>query len=203
MGTDCVALLGTGETDVAINLKLRITPTDEDILVLARENPGYQFERSATGELVVTPTGSDAGRRTAELVAQVAAWNRMTGGGVVFDSSTGFRMPDGSLLSPDASWVRRDRWGALTPRERAGFAPLCPDVVFEVRSESDRVSDLQAKMRAYLGNGAGLGVLIDPEARTVSVYRPHREATKLTNPSNLPLDPELPGFILDLEAILT
>jgi len=188
---------------VAINLKLRVIPTDEDILDLTRENPGYQFERSAAGELVVTPTGSDAGRRTAELIAQVAAWNRMTGGGVVFDSSTGFRMPDGSLLSPDASWVRRDRWGALTPRERAGFAPLCPGVVFEVRSESDRVPDLQAKMRAYLGNGAGLGVLIDPEARTVFVYRPRGEATKFTNPSHLPLDPELPGFILDLEAILT
>jgi Uma2 family endonuclease len=188
---------------VAINLKLRVIPTDDDILDLSRENPGYQFERTASGALVVTPTGSDAGRRTAEVISQLWAWNRTSGTGVVFDSSTGFRMPDGSLLSPDASWVRRARWEALTPRQRAGFAPLCPDVVFDVRSESDRVSDLQAKARAYLANGAGLVVLIDPEARTVSIYRPNRDTTVLENPVHVSLDPELAGFVLEVVAILT
>lgn len=188
---------------MAINLKLRVIPTDDDILDISRENPGYQFERTATGALVVTPTGSEAGRRTAEVIAQLWAWNRTVGTGVVFDSSTGFHLPDGSLLSPDASWVRRDRWEALTSRQRARFAPLCPDVVFEVRSEGDRVSDLQAKMRAYLANGAGLAVLIDPEERTVSIYRRNRDAAVLKNPLHLPLDPELPGFVLDLAAILT
>jgi Uma2 family endonuclease len=190
---------------MAINLKLRVIPTDDDILDLSRENPGYQFERAASGALVVTPTGSDAGRRTAEVISQLWAWNRMSGTGVVFDSSTGFRMPDGSLLSPDASWIRRARWEALTPRQRAGFAPLCSDVVFEVRSESDRVSDLQAKAHAhaYLANGAGLAVLIDPEARTVSIYRPRRDTTVLENSAHVSLDPELAGFVLEVAAILT
>lgn len=188
---------------MAINLKLRVIPTDDDILDLSRENPGYQFERTATGALVVTPTGGDAGRRTAEGIVQLGGWNQTSGRGVVFDSSTGFRMPDGSLLSPEASWVRRDRWEALTPRQRAGFAPRCPDVVFEVRSESDRLSDLQAKMRAYLVNGAELAVLVDPEERTVSIYRQNRDAAILKNPEHVPLDPELAGLVLDVRAILT
>ena len=78
---------------------------------------------------------------------------------VAFDSSTGFRLPDGALLSPDASWVRRDRWQALTPQDRRGFAPLCPDVVFEVRSESDALQDLRKKMLSYIANGTQLGRL--------------------------------------------
>lgn len=99
---------------MALNLRLRIAPADEDILSLSRENPGYQFERTASGALVVTPTGSESGRRTAELLVQIGGWNRVHGTGVVFDSSTGFRLLDGSLLSPDASWVRRERWETLT-----------------------------------------------------------------------------------------
>jgi len=187
---------------MALNLKLRIIPTDEDILDLSRENPGYQFERSASGALVVTPTGSESGRRTAELVVQLGGWNRVHRAGVVFDSSTGFRLPDGSLLSPDASWVRRDEWEALATQQREGFAPLCPNVVFEIRSVSDRVSELRPKMQSYLVNGARLGILIDPEERTVSVYRPQREPSMLRSPKQLPLDPELPGFVLDFESIL-
>ncbi len=187
---------------MALNLKLRIIPTDEDILGLSRDNPGYQFERAANGALVVTPTGSESGRRTAEVVVQLGAWNRVHRTGVVFDSSTGFRLPDGSLLSPDASWVRRGRWETLTKQQREGFAPLCPDVVFEIRSESDRVPDLRAKMQSYLVNGACLGILIDPQERTASVYRPQREPSVLRSPKQLSLDPELPGFVLDFESIL-
>jgi Uma2 family endonuclease len=187
---------------MALNLKLRIIPTDEDILGLSRENPGYRFERTASGALVVTPTGSESGRRTAEMVVQLGGWNRVHRTGVVFDSSTRFQLPDGSLLSPDASWVRRDRWEALTMQQREGFAPLCPDVVFEIRSESDRVSDLRAKMQSYLVNGARLGFLIDPQERTASVYRPQLEPSVLPSPKKLPLDPELPGFVLDFESIL-
>ena len=119
---------------MAITLRYPRPLTDEEVVELARHNPGYQFECSAKGELVVTPRGSESGRRSAELLGQLHAWNRRTSVGVTFDSSTGFKLPDGALLSPDASWMRQARWDALTPEERRGFAPLCPDAVFEIRS---------------------------------------------------------------------
>ena len=175
--------------------------TDDEILELSRQNPGYQFERTAGGELVVAATGSEAGRRSGEVFGQLYAWNLRTGSGVAFDSSTGFRLPDGALWSPDASWVRRDRWQALAPQERRGFAPLCPDVVFEVRSESDALRDLQAKMLGYVANGARLGVLVDPQDRILEVYRPGHETERLRTPGSVALNPELPEFVLNTEPI--
>ena len=103
---------------MAITLTLSHKVTDEELLELAERNPGYQFERNVRGELVVTPTGMESGRASGEVLVQLGLWNRKTQGGVVLDSSTGFRLPDGALLSPDASWVRRDRWDALTPEQR-------------------------------------------------------------------------------------
>lgn len=127
---------------MGIRLELDRPLTDETLLALSKRNPGYQIERSAKGELLVAPTGSEGGLRRSEVHGQLYAWNRGARLGLVFDASTGFNLPDGSCLSPDASWVRRDRWEALSPAERRGFAPLCPDAVFEVRSESDAVSAL-------------------------------------------------------------
>ena len=138
---------------MAITLTLSHKITDDELLELAGRNPGYQFERNAKGELVVTPTGMESGRASGEVLVQLGLWNRKARGGVVLDSSTGFRLPDGALLSPDASWVRRDRWDALTPEQRKRFGPLCPDVVFEIRSESNTLVDLREKTRAYLTNG--------------------------------------------------
>ena len=191
---------------MAIALTLPRPVTDEDLLEFSRRNPGYQFERTAKGELVVTPTGSESGRRSAELLGQLYSWNQRAGAGLVFDSSTGFRLPDGAVFSPDASWVQRPRWDALTPTQRQGFAPLCPDVVFEIRSESDSLYDVQRKMGKYLANGARLGVLVDPRSRTVEIFRPMRPidmVETLQNPDTVPLDPELSGFVLDLKAIFS
>ena len=147
---------------MAITLTLSHKITDDELLELAERNPGYQFERNAKGELVVTPTGMESGRASGEVLVQLGLWNRKARGGVVLDSSTGFRLPDGALLSPDASWVRRDRWDALTPEQRKRFGPLCPDVAFEIRSESNTLVDLREKTRAYLTNGTQIAVLIDP-----------------------------------------
>jgi len=183
---------------VALSLKPPKPVTDEELLEFSRRNPGLQFERGATGELIVTPTGSDAGRRNAQLAYQLEAWNRSRSLGVVFDSSAGFRMPDGSLLSPDASWVRRDRWEGLAPAEREGFAPLCPDVVFEIASASNTRSELQVKMRAYIANEARAAVLIDPQGRRVEVYRPGRTVEVDEHPATISLDPPLVGFTLTL-----
>ncbi len=183
---------------MAITLKPPKPVTDEELREFSRRNPGLQFERSATGELIVTPTESEAGRRSAQLAVQIEAWNRLRTLGVVFDSSTGFRMPDGSLLSPDASWARRDRWEALTLDQREGFAPLCPDAAFEIASRTDSRPELQAKMRAYLANGAHVAVLIDPLGRSVEVYTPQRNVQVYDHPDTVSLDPSLPGFTLAL-----
>ena len=188
---------------MAISLNPVRPITDEELLQLARRNPGYQFERGAKGELIVTPTGSEGGRRSMELGYQLTAWSRGRLTGVTFDSSTGFRLPDGSVLAPDASWVRLERWETLTPDERKGFAPLCPDAVFEIRSESDRLVDLRMKMTAYLKNGARLAVLIDPEQRTVEIRRPDATSQLLEDVTAVEFEPELPGFVLDLTPVFS
>lgn len=188
---------------MAITLMLSHQVTDKELLELAERNPGYQFERDARGSIVVTPTGSDAGRRELRLGAQLDRWADQHGGGVAFGPSAGFRFPDGWVRSPDASWVKRDRWTALSDAERRGFAPLCPDAVFEIRSAGQSSTELQEKMRAYLANGAQLAVLIDPYERIVEIYRPGREPESVRNPEALNLDPELPGFALDLRPIFS
>lgn len=186
---------------MGLTLKPPKPVTDEELLEFSRRNPGVQFERSAAGELIVTPTGSASGRRELALGAQLARWAEERGDGVAFGSSAGFRMPDGAILSPDASWIRRDRWDRLTSDEREGFAPLCPDAVFEIASRSDTITTLQEKMRVYLAYGAQLAVLIDPYSRTVEVYRPGGAPQLLQNPTTVRLDPALPGFKLDVKPV--
>jgi Uma2 family endonuclease len=183
---------------MAIELDLLHPVTDEELRLLSERNPGYQFERSADGRLVVSPTGMEGGRRSGEVIGQLRDWNRRAGLGVVFDSSTGFHLPDGSLLSPDASWIRRERWERLSPEEREGFGSFCPDAVFEIRSSSQTPQELREKMQTYLRNGARIGVLIDPYTRTVEVYRPGQKPERHEDPERVALDPELPGFVLEL-----
>ncbi|WP_322800879.1 Uma2 family endonuclease [Thermoflexus sp.] len=192
-----------GRWGMGIRLDLLHRVTDEELRELSERNPGYQFERTADGRLIVTPTGGESGRRSLKVAYQLERWNERTGLGVVFDSSTGFRLPDGSLFSPDASWVSRERWERLRPEEREGFGPLCPDVVFEVRSASQGVGELREKMGVYVANGARLGVLIDPYGRVVEVYRPGGRVERYEGVEAVSLDPELPGFVLELGPVFT
>ncbi|MDR7457589.1 MAG: Uma2 family endonuclease [Armatimonadota bacterium] len=104
-------------------------------------------------------------------------------------------------MSPDASWVRRDRWDALTREQQEGFAPLCPDVVFEIASPSEVRADLRDKMHLYLRNGCRMAVLIDPQRRVVEVYAPQHVPQVHTAVRSLAFDPTLPGFALDLTRI--
>ena len=173
---------------------------DSDLAELSRRNPGYQLERDARGRLVVTPTGGESSRRAAEVLRQLAEWARVSNAGPTFDSSTGFKLADGSVLSPDAAWIRSERWTALTPEEREAFPPLCPDAVFEVRSRSDCADYLRAKMRLYIANGAATGILIDPYDRFVEIYRPNRDV-ELMPYDSVRLGSEVPEFSLDLRAL--
>jgi Uma2 family endonuclease len=188
---------------MATTLRLLTPVTDEELLELSKLNPGYQIERDAAGELIMAPTGGKSGRREVRLLAQLDQWAEREGTGVAFGPSTGFRLPDSAVRAPDASWVRRSRWNALSPAEQDRFAPICPDAVFEIASPSTRVDELEDKMRAYLANGARLGILIDPEERAVEIYRPGRDPILHRTATEVALDPELPGFVLKLEPIST
>jgi len=187
--------------------KLRFDPDepldDRRFQQLCRSNPDLRLERTAEGELIVmSPAGSDSGRRNLDVAATLWIWNRSTGLGKAFDSSAGFTLPNGSIRAPDASWIALDRWNALTPDQQKGFAPICPDFVIELRSASDRLREVQQKMREYRSQGARLGWLIDPLRRSVTIYRPGRTAETLKAPASLSGEDLLPGFVLDLKGIL-
>jgi Uma2 family endonuclease len=128
-------------------------------------------------------------------------WNRQINLGVAFDCSTGFHLPNGADRSPDASWVKREKWEALTDEQQEGFAPICPDFVVELRSPSDNIDTLGAKMKEYMDNGASLGWLIDRKKCLVEVYRQGQDVQVLNNPSNLSGETVLPGFVLDLTEV--
>jgi Uma2 family endonuclease len=177
--------------------------TDRLFLRLCSANPELRLERTAQGELVIMPpAGTETGGRNSPLTAQLYIWAKASGLGKSFDSSTGFTLPNGAVRSPDASWVTQDRWDALTPEERTRFAPLCPDFVVELRSETDPLRDVRAKMREYRSQGARLGWLLDPKRKVVEVYRPGRRVAVLQAPATLSGEDVLPGFVLDLKGVL-
>jgi Uma2 family endonuclease len=172
--------------------------TDEQFFELCSANRDLRFERSADGELIIMPpTGWGTGNKNAELSADFVIWNRQTRLGKVFDSSTGFKLPNGADRSPDISWVSKDRLEALNP-DPAKFLPLAPDFVVELRSQSDTLKPLQTKMQEYVDNGVRLGWLIDPKNQQVEIYRLGQEVEVLESPISLSGEDVLPGFSLDL-----
>lgn len=176
--------------------------TDADFFRFCQLNRDWRIERTSDGDLIVMPpASSDTGHRNFSLTGQLAAWSRTDGTGLGFDSSAGFRLPNGATRSPDAAWIKRDRWDALSDDEKRAFAPLTPDFVVELRSRTDSLDVLRAKMREYIENGARLGWLIDPMARRVEVYRPGDEPVLIDQPATIGADPVLPGFVLDLAGI--
>lgn len=191
-------------TTITLNLRPTIELTDEQFEQICRANRDLRFERTAEGELIVmSPTGSETGERNWGLNGQLWLWNQQNRLGKGFDSSTGFKLPNGATRSPDAAWVTNERWDALPTQQKRKFAPICPDFVVELRSPSDELEDLQAKMQEYLNNGIRLGWLIDPETRLVEIYRPNQPVQVLNNPTTLSGESVLPGFVLDLAEILT
>lgn len=186
-------------------MEMNIKPlliTDEQFYLLCQANPDLRIERSATGELIIMPpTGGDGDARSLSVGAQLWIWNEQSQLGIAFDSSTGFRLPNGADRSPDAAWVAKDRWDKLSPEQRRQFPPLCPDFVIEVRSASDDLKPIQNKMNEYITNGAKLGWLIDPSNRCIEVYEPDEEVEILYNPTYISADPILPKFRLNLSRV--
>ncbi len=191
---------------------LRFTP--EHFAELCQANPEAVLELAADGSLILmTPTGSETGARNGELFFQIKAWARANGRWKAFDSSSGFRLPDNSVLSPDASLVTLNRWQALSDAERSGFAPLCPDLVVELASPSDEgprgLTALRQKMAAYQRNGARLGWLLIPAERAVEIWEPLADPPadppapprRIEAASRLEGDPQFPGLTVELEEI--
>ncbi len=189
-------------TALIINFRPTIELTDDEFYKFCQQNPDLRIESTATGTLIVMPpTGGESGHRNADLTTDVSLWNRQTELGIVFDSSTVFKLPNGANRSPDVAWITNDRWNALSPEQKKKFPPIAPDFVIELRSETDALSDLQEKMQEYMDNGVRLGWLIDPQTKQVSLYRPGQPPETLQTPATLSGETVLPGFVLNLSRI--
>ncbi len=165
---------------------------------IAADNPEMRLERSKQGHLIImAPTGGETGNWNSELNLEVGLWNRNNPMGKTFDSSTGFELPNGGDRSPDVSWITLEKWESLTPEERRGFLPLCPDFAVELMSRSDSWPKTQAKMEEYMESGCRLGWLIDTKGKRVAIYRPSQPPEILMSPDSLLGEDVLPGFVLD------
>jgi Uma2 family endonuclease len=189
-------------TAITINFNSIIEISDEQFHQLCTQNPETQFERNCEGEiLIMPPTGGETGKRNANLILQLAIWNQQAKLGEVFDSSTGYKLPNGANRSPDVSWIQQERWDSLTSEQKEKFIPLAPDFVLELMSPTDYLVNTQAKMQEYLENKVKLGWLINPQAKQVEIYRLEREVELLNSPQFISGEDVLPGFVLDLTGI--
>jgi Uma2 family endonuclease len=196
-----MTLLAIRSTPVPLNVEVgtALPRSDEELYEFCARNPELRMERTAEGDLIVmTPAGGLSGHRNFEIVGAMRAWATADRTGVGFDSSTGFILPNGAMRAPDAAWVLRSRLVPLSRETKERFIPLSPDFLVELRSPSDKLPDLQAKMEEYRENGVRLGWLIDPQERRVHVYRQGRPVEVLEDPAQVSGDPELSGFVLDL-----
>jgi Uma2 family endonuclease len=174
---------------------------DDALLALSSANPELRFEQTAQGDLIIMPpAGTETGGRDADITIDLGIWARQNGKGKVFSSSTGFRLPNNAVRSPDASWVSFEKLSKLSKIQYEKFAPLCPEFVIELMSPSDSLKDAQEKMREYMENGAELGWLIDPGEKCVYVYTASGVET-LEQPESVAGVGRLEGFILNLQDI--
>ena len=176
--------------------------TDEQFYQLCLANPEQRLELTSAGVLItLSPVGGEIGSHELELGTDLTIWNRLTELGKVFSSSTVFRLPLGGRRSPDAAWVERSRWEALTSEQRRKSPPVAPDFLLEVRSASDAIDKLQAKMVEYRKNGVRLGLLINPQDQQVEIYRLGQDVEVLQSPVTVSGEEVLLGFVLDLVRI--
>lgn len=190
-------------TSITLSLKPFIDKISEtDLEKLCKENPEARLETNPQGQLIImSPTGSESGKFNISLAAQVWNWNNQTKLGVVFDSSTGFKLYNGAVRSPDVSWVSLAKWNRLSKQQQRTFAPIAPDFVIELMSPTDDINELKNKMKEYMNCGVRLGWLINPDEKQVEIYRQQEKSELLNNPQTLSGEQILPNLIVDLEDI--
>jgi Uma2 family endonuclease len=184
-------------------LQMPSSMTDEQFFEFCQLNRDLRIERNKFGDIsIMSPTGSETGNREGRIIQQVMNWSDEDGTGIAFSSSAGFTMSTGAKCSPDASWIKSERWNILTPEQQKKFAPICPDFVIELRSDSDKLQPLKEKMQEYMQEpGIQLGLLIDRQNRQVYIYRSGQIEECLENPDTVSCDPILPGFVLNMSKI--
>jgi Uma2 family endonuclease len=184
---------------LTVNLQSVLELTDEQFFQICQANRDLKFERTASGELIIMPpTGGETGNKNARITQQLMNWTDADGTGIAFDSSTCFKLPNSADRSPDASWIKLERWDALTEEEKQKFPPISPDFVVELLSPSDSLKVAQEKMKEYIDNGVRLGWLINRKSRQVEIYRPGQEVDVLESPVTLSGEDVLNGFVLNL-----
>ncbi|MEO1760730.1 MAG: Uma2 family endonuclease [Cyanobacteria bacterium J06629_18] len=194
--------IATELTPMVLKFHPVISMTDEQLFDFCQLNKDFHIERKATGEIVINfLTDSENSQRNFELIGQLGIWTKQDGTGIGFGSSGGFTLPNGAVRSPDAAWIKKVYWKAIPQDKRKKFAPICPEFVVELRSESDSLKVLQDKMVEYINNGTKLGWLIDRKERKVYIYRSDNRVEELDNPSTLSGEDVLSGFVLDLSSI--
>jgi Uma2 family endonuclease len=187
---------------LTVNLDSVIKMTDDQFFQLCQNNRELRFERNANGELIImSPAGGETGNRNGRLNQQLFNWTDADGTGIAFDSSTGFKLPNGADRSPDASWVTLERWNTLNHQQQTKFPPICPDFVIELLSPSDSLKTTQEKMKEYIDNGVRLGILINRKSRQVEIYRQGKEVEVLDSPATVSGEDVLKGFVLNLGMI--
>ena len=187
-----------------LNIPTMDTMNDDEFFAFCEANRrnGMHFERDKYGQIIfMSPTGSIGGSRDLDIAFEIKYWAKQNKTGIAFGPATGFTLPDKSIKSPDVAWIRRDRWEQVPRELRKKFAPICPDFVVEVKSESDYWSEQESKMREYINNGCQLGWLIDPNEQTYMIFTPHN-----TNPKKLPFGiidggEVLEGLEIDLRTV--
>lgn len=174
--------------------------TSEQFYQLCISNPDLNIERDAKGSLIfMSPVGGDSGSREADYITDLNNWNRQTGLGKVFSSSTMFKLPSGGDRAPDAAWVERSRWQALTPEQRQKFPPIAPDFVLELRSRTDQLDMLQEKMHEYMASGVRLGLMLNPQDQQIEIYRQGQAKEVRSLPTQFYGETVLPGFVLQID----
>ncbi|GCL54217.1 hypothetical protein NIES3806_15540 [Microcystis aeruginosa NIES-3806] len=176
--------------------------SDEQFFQLCQDNRDLRLERNPKGDLIIMPpTGGKTGNSNGRITQKLFNWSDNNGTGIAFDSSTGFKLPNGADRSPDAAWIPLEKWQALTPQQKERFLPLSPDFVIELMSPSDNIETARKKMQEYLDNGTRLGWLINRKTREVEIYRQGQAVEILTNPESLSGESILPEFSLNLTLI--
>jgi len=188
---------------IVLQMPPELQMTDEQFFEFCQINRGLRIERNKLGEIsIMPPTSSETGNRNFNIALQLGIWAEQDSTGICFDSSTGFKLSTGAERSPDASWIKLDRWNTLSSEQQQRFAPICPDFVVELRSSSDNLKPLQEKMVEYMQEpGIKLGWLIDRKNCLVYIYRPGLEVECLDNPATVSGEGVLPGFILNMSKI--